>query len=189
AELPTTADAFFGGGGIFDRLGRFEGLDGEMRTIVIESIDDYPLWQLEAAARAVARQLTAVRTGEGVLDSLWHTYGIMERFTPSVLPAMHAARQQQGALDFRVINLIHVPVALGSAALLIGAIVLARRRARFADLGPLAATALLAILANAAVCGIFANPHDRYGARMAWIATLVVLMVAWRARNDALRAK
>ncbi len=188
-ELPTDADAFFWGSGIFDQLGRFEGLDGEMRTIVIESVRDYPLWQLEAAARAVARQLTAVRTGEGVLDSLWHTYGIMERFTPSVLPAMRAARQQEGELDFRAINLLHMPVALGSIALLIAAIVLARRRPRFADLGPLAATALLAILANAAVCGIFANPHDRYGARMAWIATFVVLLVAWRARPPALGTK
>src|SRR5262249_60337391 len=113
-------------------VGRFERLGVEMRTIVIETIDDIPLGQLEAAARAVPRQLTAVRTGEGVLDSLWHTYGIMERFTPSVLPAMHAARQQQGALDFRVINLIHVPVALGSIALLIAALVLARPRPHFA---------------------------------------------------------
>jgi hypothetical protein len=52
---------------------------------------------------------------------------------------------------------------------------------RFADLGPLAVTAAIALLLNAAVCGVLANPHDRYGARMAWIAALVVLMASWRA--------
>ncbi len=65
--------------------------------------------------------------------------------------------------------------------LLLATIALAGAHARFADLGPLAVTAALAILLNAAVCGVLANPHDRYGARMAWIAALVVLMASWRA--------
>ena len=37
-ELPDDADAFFWGEGVFDRLGRFDGLGDEMRTIVIESL-------------------------------------------------------------------------------------------------------------------------------------------------------
>ena len=59
AEIPTDADEFFWGESIFDQLGRFEGLNDEMRTIVLESIQAYPLWQLEAAAvgeRASARE-------------------------------------------------------------------------------------------------------------------------------------
>jgi hypothetical protein len=123
----------------------------------------------------------AVKTGEGVLNTLWHTYAIIEKFTPAAVPAMRAAHQQKGELDFTAINRLHVPVALASLLLLLGVIVLALRRERFADFGPLAATALLALLANAAVCGIFANPHDRYGARLIWIATLVVVLVPWRA--------
>ncbi len=169
------------GESVFDRLGRFQGLNDEMRTIVLESLRDYPLWQLQAAANAAVRQLVAVKTGEGVLNSIWHTYDMMENFTPSTLPAMRAARQQQGELDFRAVNTVHVPVALASMVLLLATIVLARNRERFADLGPLAATAALAILANAAVCGVLANPHDRYGARLAWIATFVVALVLWRA--------
>ncbi len=185
-ELPADADVYFWGESVFDRLGRFQGLNDEMRTIVLESLRDYPLWQLQAAATAAVRQLVAVKTGEGVLNSIWHTYGMMENFTPSALPAMRAARQQQGELDFRAINAVHVPVALASMALLLATIVLARKRERFADLGPLAATAALAILANAAVCGVLANPHDRYGARLAWVATFVVALVLWRARTREL---
>jgi hypothetical protein len=180
AELPTDADVYFWGESVFDRLGRFQGLNDEMRTIVLESLRDYPLWQIEAATRAAVRQLVSVRTGEGVLDSVWHTYNMMASFTPSMLPAMRAARQQKGELDFRAINRVHVPVALASMVLLIATIVLALKQERFADLGPLAATAALAILANAAVCGVLANPHDRYGARLVWLATFVVALVAWR---------
>jgi hypothetical protein len=30
------------------------------------------------------------------------------------------------------------------------------------------------------ICGVISGPHDRYGARMAWIATLTVLLAAAR---------
>ena len=48
-----------------------------------------------------------------------------------------------------------------------------------ADFLPLAFTVAVAILGNAVVCGMFANPHDRYGARVVWLATLVVAIVPW----------
>jgi hypothetical protein len=179
-ELPTDADVFFWGKSIFDSLGRFDGLNDEMRSIVLESIAAYPLWQLEAAASAAVRQLVTVGTGEGVVDSIWHTHGMIENFTPSMLPAMRTARQQRGELDFARINMLHVPVALASMALLLVTIALARKMPRLGDLGALATTAALAIVANAAVCGVLANPHDRYGSRMAWIATLVVACTLWR---------
>jgi hypothetical protein len=181
AELPTSADTFFWGASPFDRLGRFQGLDDEMRTIVLESLRDYPLWQTGAAAHAIVEQLLAVKTGEGALNSLWHTYAIVKNFTPSAVPAMLAARQQSGELDFRAINQVHVPVALASMVLLVATIMLAFTRSDFADLGALAATAAVAILANAAVCGVFANPHDRYGARLVWIAAFALVLVPWRA--------
>jgi hypothetical protein len=36
------------------------------------------------------------------------------------------------------------------------------------------------MLGNAFVCGVISGPHDRYGARMVWITTLVVLIAAIR---------
>ncbi len=184
-ELPADADVFFWGESVFDRLGRFEGLNDEMRTIVVKSIAAYPLLQIEAAASAAVRQLVKVNTGEGVDSSTWHTYNMIAEFTPAALPAMRAARQQKGELDFATVNRVHVPVALTAMVLLLATIVLAAARVRFADLGPLAVTAALAILANAAICGMLANPHDRYGARIAWIAALVVAMAGWRALAGA----
>jgi hypothetical protein len=180
-ELPTDADVFFWGQGLFDRLGRFQGLNDEMRTIVLESLRAYPWLQLKAAAVATLKQLVMVRTGWGVLDSIWHTHGMIENFAPPMLPAMKAAHQQRGELDFTAINRLHVPVALASMLLLLGVMALGVRQRRFADLGLLAATTALAILANAFVTGALSGPHDRYGARVAWLATLVVAMVPWRA--------
>ena len=235
AELPRDADEFFWGESIFDRLGRFEGLNDEMRTIVIESLKAYPLWQIEAALTASAPAVVKVATGEGVVVDIWHTNGMIENFVPSALPAMRAARQQKGELDFTLLNKLHVPVALVSMVLLFGLIALAlfreacRERGALPLLGgervgvrgdefiersgppyptasggrplpagersslrhawcsspksdliakliPLAITVALAILGNAVVCGVFANPHDRYGARIVWLATFVVLI-------------
>ena len=123
-ELPTDSDEFFWGEGLFDRLGRFQGLNDEMRTIVLESLRAYPWLQLETAVVATLRQLVMVRTGWGVLDSIWHTHGMIENFAPAMLPAMKAARQQKGELDFDAINRLHVPVALASMLLLLGVMAL-----------------------------------------------------------------
>ena len=77
AEFPPDADTFFWGKSIFDRLDRFEGLGEEMRTIVIESIKAYPLWQIEAALTASGRQLLMVASGEASTNSIWHTHGMI----------------------------------------------------------------------------------------------------------------
>jgi hypothetical protein len=93
---------------------------------------------------------------------------------------MHAARQQHGEIGFAAINRIHQPVALASMLLLLATIWLGWRREAFTDLGTLAATATAALLANAFVCGVLSNPHDRYGARLIWIAPLVITLLLCR---------
>jgi hypothetical protein len=177
-ELPRDADEFLWGQGLFDRLGRFDGLGDEMRTIALESLAAYPLWQAQAAVSAAARQLVSVASGEGVLSSLWHTYAIVEKFAPSSVPAMRAARQQRDLLRFDAINRVQVPVALISMALLLPLAVFGWRSARFAQPAQLAAIVAIALLGNAVVCGVLANPHDRYGARLAWLAVFAVLTAA-----------
>jgi hypothetical protein len=182
-QLPKDADVWFWGSDLFDRLGRFAGLGDEMRRIALASIAAYPWQQLKAAVAATATQFVSIASGEGVVTSIWHTYSIIERYAPQAVPAMRAARQQQGGIDFTLINRVHVPVALASMLLLLGAIALGWRSRRHADLAMLAATVLLALLANAAVCGVFSNPHDRYGARLVWLATLVAILTALRLRE------
>jgi hypothetical protein len=174
-QLPDDADVWFWGSKLFDSLGRFAGLGPEMEKIALESLADYPVLQLKTAAIATGRQLIDVHTGEGVLPTVWHTYGIIGRYTP-MAPAVLAARQQHGEIGFGAINTVQYPLALISMALLPLIALAARRRKLPADLGDLAVAIMVALVANAFVCGALSNPHDRYGARVVWLASLVVLL-------------
>ena len=191
SELPASADAFFWGASVFDRLGRFDGLNDEMRTIVIESLTQYPWQQVQAAISATAEQLVLDATGYGIHTEIWHTHGMIENFVPTALPGMRAARQFKGELNFTSINRVHLPVAWGSLVLLAAVIGIGMKQARFADLAWLAGATSIALLANAFACGALSNPHDRYGSRMAWLATLIVLLATlrmWKDQRYAVRA-
>ncbi|MDA9536719.1 hypothetical protein ACM41_10640 [Bradyrhizobium sp. CCBAU 21362] len=183
-ELPATADEFLWGKSVFNTLGRFEGMNDEMSYIVVHSLADYPAWQAGAAMRAVGQQLLHVATGEGTSGWIPHTYGIIERYIPAQIAPMRAARQQQWDVNFDYVNWLHVPVALASMLALVGLLAHALARRRLDDLTLLAATVTLALLGNAFICAVISGPHDRYGARMVWVATFVVLMALARAFGD-----
>ena len=179
-QLPPTGDDFLWGHSVFNELGRFRGMNDEMGFIVLHSLAEYPAWQVEAAVVATAQQLVHVATGEGTNAWLPHTYGIIERYIPAQVTRMRAARQQHGALDFTAINWIHVPVALLSILLVAAMLARDLLRRRLDDLTLLAATVFLALLGNAFICGVISGPHDRYGARMTWIASFALLIAALR---------
>ncbi|MCO5129800.1 MAG: hypothetical protein M9932_04455 [Xanthobacteraceae bacterium] len=182
-QLPATADEFlWSNDSIFNKLGRFEGMDEEMEFIAAKSLAAYPLWQIEAALVATATQLRMVATGEGTSGWIPHTYGIIESYLPAQTAAMRAAHQQHWDINFTPINWVHVPVAQASMLLLLVLLGRALWRRRLDDLDLLAATVALALLGNAFLCGVISGPHDRYGARMAWIAVFVVLIAAERYR-------
>jgi hypothetical protein len=184
-QLPATADEFLWGKSMFNTLGRFEGMNDEMGTIVVGSLADYPAWQAGAALRAMGQQLLHVTTGEGTNGWIPHTYGIIERYIPAQVAPMRAARQQHWAVNFDGVNWLHVPVALASMLALVVLLALSLRNRRLDDLTLLAATVVLALLGNAFICGVISGPHDRYGARMVWVATFVALMaLARRWSND-----
>ncbi|WP_257196014.1 MULTISPECIES: hypothetical protein [unclassified Bradyrhizobium] len=188
-ELPATADEFLWGKSMFNTLGRFEGMNDEMGYIVVQSIKDYPAWQAAAALRAMGQQLLHVATGEGTDGWIPHTRGIIERYIPAQVPPMRAARQQNWQLDFTAINWLHVPVALASMLGLLALLGNALASRRLDDLTLLAATVTLALLGNAFICAVISGPHDRYGARMVWVATFVVLMAAARRLGDDAKAE
>jgi hypothetical protein len=183
-ELPATADGFLWGDSTFNTLGRFQGLGEEMGHIVIQSLKDYPAWQAEAALKATADQLMHLATGEGTIGWLPHTYGIIEQYIPSQSKSMRAAHQQHWDINFTAVNWIHVPVALASMLAVFAMFALALWRRNIDDLSLLAATVSFALLGNALICGVISGPHDRYGARLVWIATFTVLLAAARFFED-----
>lgn len=179
-ELPRDADDFFWGGSVFDKLGRFKVLNDEMRRIVLASFIDYPGLQLKSMISETAKQTVRVETGAGVVNWIWNTYDTIKQYTPAAIPAMKAARQQHTGISFDAINAVQVPVALLCMALLPFAAALTLRRKDFIDIGEFNAVAALAILANAAVFGSLATAHNRYGARVVWIAALAILLTLVR---------
>lgn len=178
SELPRDADMWFWGSKLFDRLGRFAGLGKEMEKIAIGSLIEYPALQIKTAAIAAAKQLAAVHTGEGVVHWVWHTYFIVHDFTPQLEKDMWAARQQRGEISFAAINALQYPLALLSIALLPVFLLLARHNRIPPDIAELTAFVGVTLLANAFVCGVLSNPHDRYGARVVWLASFVVVAAA-----------
>lgn len=158
-----------------------------MEKIAVGCLIDYPGLQIKTAAIATAKQLIDVHTGEGVLNIIWHTYAIVDKYTPQLAPAMRAARQQHGGLSFTAINDLHYPLALIAMALLPVIVWLAWRKMLPAAVGELAATVTLTLLGNAFVCGALANPHERYGARVIWLSVFVVILASLaRTRADRL---
>jgi len=160
-----------------------------MGYIVVQSLREYPAWQAGAALRAMGQQLLHVATGEGTNGWIPHTRGIIERYIPAQAAPMRAARQQNWQVDFTAINWLHVPVALASMLALVALLGHALANRRLDDLTLLAATVTLALLGNAFICAVISGPHDRYGARMAWVATFVVLMALSRRVGDDVKAQ
>ena len=179
-ELPETADDFlWSRESIFNKLGRFPGMGDEMGYIAMHALAEYPLWQAEAALIATSDQMLEVATGENTdPPTTAHTYGIIRRYVPDNVKPMNAARQQTGFITFGPINLIHVPVALISTALVLAMLIAAVFRRRTDDVTPLMATVFLALLGNAVICGVISGPHDRYGSRLVWITTCTLTIAA-----------
>src|SRR4029079_12593632 len=94
------------------------------------------------------------------------------------------ANQQRWRFDFTAVNRLHVPAALVSMLLVVIVFGRGLLRRKYDDLTLLAGTVTLALLGNAFICAVISGPHDRYGARMAWVATFVVLIALTRRLSD-----
>jgi hypothetical protein len=184
--LPETADDFlWSRETVFNKLGRFAGMGDEMGYIAVHALAAYPLWQAKEALLDTGEQMLKVATGENTdHPTMMHTYGIFREYLPRQLKLVDAARQQKSFLTFGPINLVHVPVALISTALVFAMLIAAAFRRRIDDVTLLAATVCLALLGNAAICAIISGPHDRYGSRLVWIAVFTVMIAVFKRRQS-----
>jgi hypothetical protein len=175
ADLPQTADDWlWAEESPIHSLGGFEEFEPEARRIVLESLTLYPVLHVKTALASTVKQFTAVATGDGLTPWNWGTQFAFMKFAPEALKGYVAGRQATSPFDFTWINYVHVPLqALTIVALPI--IVARRPRAR---ISALAALLFVALIGNAAICGVLSNPHDRYQSRLAWLAALVVAIEA-----------
>lgn len=166
----------------FLKLGGFEGTRAESEKIIRDSMVRYPLLNIAMVFADAGRQFVSFRTGDQVEPQQWAVQRAFSDYLPTQLGAYLSARQQQGQIAFRVINLIHVPV--GALSLLALAALLARSiRRNNEDTAVFLGLTLLGFIANAVICGALSNPHDRYQSRLVWLAPFSVALVAMSKQN------
>ncbi|MFN3658905.1 MAG: hypothetical protein ACK4UO_16780 [Pseudolabrys sp.] len=173
--LPLQADDWlWGPGTAFYKLGGHEGFRDEAREIIVDSIRRYPLAHAEAALKATTEQFLRFAT-EVSLDDNEPTLATFAEFTPQYMNRVAAAPQQQGHIDVQALNLVHLPVAALGIAGIVAALVF--RRGLAPEALALCLTVLLALVLNAAICGIFSHPVDRYQSRLVPLAPLALGLV------------
>jgi hypothetical protein len=190
--LPRTAnDWLWGQGSPFWELGAFTGTEAESRRMIAETLRRYPLMHLRTAANATLDQFRLFRTGDGIEPQNHLLVPIFAKFLPGQLEAYNAARQQNRLISFAWIDPVHRAAGwlaiLAAAAIPVWALRGPRRGpgAHWDDRLWLPAFLLLALLGNAAICGVLSNPHDRYQSRLIWPVALSVLLLAARRRDEA----
>ena len=152
----------------------------EANRIVAATLRAAPLRAAGNAVLNTGRQLVRVAVGDTLgPQHLVSTVGLLMRtyFPPAETARFLASRQVAGRLGAVAEPLLPVHLALlvlGAA----GSLLLATRAwARDPALGCLALVTLFGVLGNAFATGALSGPHDRYGARIAWL--LVVPPTLW----------
>jgi hypothetical protein len=163
------------------------GLAPEAEAILRETLAR-ELWGVVRAAAANAfRQLVSLRSGdtlgpEHLRESV--ARALARRFPAAENQRLADSLQFRGALPAIAAPFLwpHLPVLLASALAL--PLVLGRAwRGGDARLFGFLLCVTAGVLANAAVLGALSGPHDRYGARMAWLLPLAALL-ALRRRGE-----
>jgi hypothetical protein len=192
-ELPSYAEGFLFNpdsplqkiGGAFD-----PGARHEIATIIARALVRHPLAHVSRAIELTAMQFVDVGTG-GAMEPLYsdHTRSMLNRYAPALIPYFGAARQQTDDIDVSDwSDWVVVPVSVvTSFALPVLAMLLWRRTVRREALLP--ALLFLALLGNAAVCGVGASPNDRYQARLVWLAPLALGLTGRRLVGQPARSR
>ena len=163
-------------------LGGWEGFGAEERGMILVTLAHYPLMHAQTAVAATVEQLLSFQTEVSLEDNA-PTYDTFTEHMPQLLPDLMHARQQAGRIDGRLLNLVHVPLAALAIIGIAGAFIFRRRLTIPPPLVALCLTILLALSANAAICGIFSHAVDRYQSRLVALApfTLALILVSrWR---------
>ena len=185
-EIPEQADDWLWGNSAFYKLGGWDGYTEEQGRIIRETLLLYPLEHLITAFVATYEQLISFET-EVSIDDNEPTFLTFAELVPDVVPAMMAARQQNGQLKVAPLNpTLYVPVGALAVAAVAAALLFRRRLGLTPETAALCVTLLLALLANAAICGIFSHPVDRYQSRLVLLAPFVVaILIAQYQRRRA----
>jgi hypothetical protein len=179
-DVPHDADTWLWDGNTpFYKLGGWEGFGDEEKEIILATLARYPLMHATTAVAATVEQFFTFKTEL----SVWHNGPAIEtlrEYTPQLMPQLMQARQETDRFDVGPLNYIHVPLAALAIAALAGALIWRRRLAIAPPMATLCVSVLLALAVNAAVCGIFSHPVDRYQSRLVLLAPFALAILIAR---------
>jgi hypothetical protein len=169
----------------FWKLGGWKDYSAEERRIIVATLISDPLSHFSTAISATLEQFVSFKTELATdRDDNSHTIGTFERRLPQRVPQLMAARQQSGRFDVAPLNYIHVPFAALSMLGLAAALVFCRRLGLSQQAITLAVTVFAALVINAAVCGVFSHPADRYQSRLVPLAPLALMIALISRKRD-----
>jgi hypothetical protein len=188
-RLPMMADDFLwksGSDGVFAGVSpeKRRELSNEQMRFALAVIRYDPWGQLSASLKDAAMQLTEFGLTEFQYTDL-EKEGFAGKIPGAHLKTMRQSAAYRGTMPLRYFDAwLQVSVLL--AGLVVAAVLLRRglRTRASSPLVPIVIWTVIGILVNAAVCGVFSGPHDRYSARVAWLLPFAALLIA-----EALRAK
>ena len=181
-KVPAIADDWLWGDSPLYQLGGWDNYEPEAKRIIKETLASYPLMHLQTAVKATLAQFASFAT-EISVDDNDPTFWSFREHIPWLTPQLMSARQQTQRFDVGPLNRLHVPVAGFAVAGLALALALRRRLAIAPQAAALCLVVLLALAANAAICGVFSHPVDRYQGRLVLLAPFAIaILLAWRWR-------
>jgi hypothetical protein len=187
-ELPATGDEWlWGGASPLVKLGGTDEFGPEAQRIALKSLLLYPGQHLTTALASTAEQFLNIGIGYVMMPSHWYTRWTLERLAPNTLGSFLGSRQQITQLDLGWLSIIHFPIA-GIAIIALPVFVMLSGN-RQIGIGPtakaLAVMTIAALFLNAAICGSFAVPADRYQNRLAPLLLFAAALgiLSWRRRQ------
>lgn len=176
AILPKHADDWLWSNNSPFRVLDWEHYPAEQRRITEETLHRYPLLHVTTAITAAIKQFVAFKTEIEVHNNEPTALMFRDHF-PGWFSQFMAARQQTERFDVGPLNYLHVPVATLSLTCITIAVFFRRRLNIRPDTVALSIVILLALAANALICGIFSHPVDRYQGRLVLLAPLAFALI------------
>jgi hypothetical protein len=177
----------------FKKVGTFDDLEPEARSIVWATLRAYPLEILQRAFADAARQIVRFEAGDGLSSDFARM--VAEHLAPifgsDVAASLVQSRQGQGQLPIEEARRLHI-VGLAFGLSFCSWLLIARRQLIPTNLIALNVFVIAGVLWNAIVTGALSGPYDRYLARVIWLVCFIGLLglcycarVSWAKQESA----
>lgn len=177
-RLPTDSDVFlWSTDSPLFALGRMLSMRDEAQALNSRILRAYPLEILANGVVASLRQFVTMRPGDGMDPGavrLWEFYAA-PFFPEAVTQGLRASRQATMHVQDWWLTLVPTAGMLAATAATL-VLLSARLRLAPARVSTLLLTALAVAAGNAVVIGFLSAVHERYQARVAWLAVLALLV-------------